>query len=171
MSEKNYIDRPPRIQPDLPTGEIGIPGPPNLENSAAQSIIQLFLPMVTIMGYLLMGIFGRGRSVWMMLPMGISVLASVGFALYSRQNSNVENEEAEKAYREKLIELRQQMNNSHDLQKRFYLYNYPDLKESLRIVTSSVNNLKNRKETTPPPRGGSKGKRQEISNTQETRKN
>ncbi len=149
MSEKTYIDRPPRIQPDIPEGEMVIPGPPNLENSAAQSIIQMFLPMITIMGYLLLGIFGRGRSLTMMIPMGLSVLASVGYSLYSRREGDVEKEEKKAAYREKLIEMRQAMQNSHDLQKRFYLYNYPNPNDSLAIIKNSLQNTENRKKGRP----------------------
>ena len=147
---KTYIDRPPRIQPDLPQGEIGIPGPPSRENRVAQSIIQLFLPMVTIGGYLLMGLFGRGRSVLMMIPMGLSVLASVGYSLYSRNQGAEEQEEKDAAYREKLIELRQTMHESHDSQKRFYYYNYPDTENSLLLVSKSLKNIENRRDGKRP---------------------
>lgn len=144
MSKKTYIDRPPRIQPDLPQGEIPIPAPPGRENRALQSLIQLLLPMVTIGGYLLMGLFGRGRSIAMMIPMGLSVLASVGYSLYSRNQGSAEQEEKEAAYREKLIELRQKMQESHDSQKRFYYYNYPGSEESLMVVSKSMRNIENR---------------------------
>ncbi|MEM7802208.1 MAG: FtsK/SpoIIIE domain-containing protein, partial [Chloroflexota bacterium] len=124
--QPRYIDRPPRIQPELPVGEVGIPSPPQEEQARNRSLIQLFLPMITIMGYLLISVFGRGRSLLFMVPMGISVLASVGVALYTRFKDQENQGRSQAAYAERLVELRKEMNVKHDMQRRFYRYNYPD---------------------------------------------
>ena len=45
-----YIDRPPRIQPELPEGKREIPQPPSLNIPAYDVLIQSALPLVTIIG-------------------------------------------------------------------------------------------------------------------------
>ncbi len=46
-----YIDRVPRIQPELPFGEVKIPNPPQDESGRGQDIISLLLPLVTVLGF------------------------------------------------------------------------------------------------------------------------
>ena len=53
MNEPLYIDRPPRIQPELPSDEIEIPPPPEKENTGMSRLIQVALPLLTIVGYIL----------------------------------------------------------------------------------------------------------------------
>lgn len=133
MPETRYIDRPPRIQPELPQGVVEVPAPPSKELQSS-SLIQLALPMVTIIGYLLISVFGRGRSLWLMIPMGLSVVASVSYSIYSSRNEKKRLAEIEAAYTERLIELRQQMMQEHDMQRRFYFHNYPEPITMLRIA-------------------------------------
>ncbi|MEM7798450.1 MAG: FtsK/SpoIIIE domain-containing protein [Chloroflexota bacterium] len=91
-----------------------------------------------------MGVLGRGRSLIMMVPMGLSVVASIGFALYSRMQSNKEREAKEASYLEQLIEIRQDMENSHDLQKRFYIHSSPNDQVSVDIINRSFNHAQDR---------------------------
>lgn len=133
MEDNNLIKRPPRIQPELPHGENPIPPPPDQSKARQQPWIQMLLPFVMIVGYLLMSVFGRGRNLLFMLPMGMSMVASVGYAIYARGKAKEDEGVAEAAYLEKLVELRDEMNLSHDMQKRFYRHNYPDVQTVYQI--------------------------------------
>ena len=83
MNEPLYIDRPPRIQPELPSAEIKIPAPPEKENAGMSRLIQVALPLLTIIGYILIStVGGQGRSPLMMLSMALSVVASTFFSIY-----------------------------------------------------------------------------------------
>ena len=82
MTQPIYIDRPPRIQPELPFDEIEIPSPPEKEEGGYTQLIQVGLPLITIMGYVLIATLGgSGRSPWLLIPMALSVVASTVFAL------------------------------------------------------------------------------------------
>ncbi len=126
MDQQRFIDRPPRIQPELPHNNVGIPAPPGEENVQNRPIIQMLLPMITIVGYLLISVFGRGRSLIFMIPMAFSMVASVGMALYTRWQDNQSKDDKQAAYAEKLVEMRKEMSVQHDMQRRFYRHNYPD---------------------------------------------
>src|SRR5688572_19376560 len=78
-----YIDRPPRIQPELPTEEREIPAPPDTEEKGGRFPVQALLPLVTIIGYVLISATGQGRNLMLMIPMGLSVVASTVFAVVS----------------------------------------------------------------------------------------
>ncbi len=134
MSEPKYIERPPRIQPELPQGAVEIPSPPGDEQEQNQSLVQIGLPLLTIVGYVLISVFGRGRSLLFILPMGMSVVASVAFALYSRHQNNKNKGVKEAAYAEQLLEMRREMTVSHDMQRRFYRHNYPEPGQVLTIA-------------------------------------
>jgi S-DNA-T family DNA segregation ATPase FtsK/SpoIIIE len=135
MNEPIYIDRPPRIQPELPSDEVEIPGPPEKEEDARARLIQVGLPLLTIIGYVLVSTLGgRGRSPLLLIPMALSVVASTGFAIYSYFKENRRRTEIERAYSERLVELNREMHMYHDMQRRFYGYNYPDRRTMFRIV-------------------------------------
>lgn len=138
MVDQKYVDRPPRIQPELPVGIIEIPTPPAKEKQF-QSYLQMALPVITIVGYLLISIFGRGRSLLMMIPMGISVLASVVFAYHSSRQNRKEQEAKEAAYTERLNELRREMVQQHDMQRRFYGYNFPEPTQVIEMALAASN--------------------------------
>ncbi len=140
MNEPNNIvtiSRPPRIQPELPFDEIEIPKPPEKEDPGFSQLIQLGLPLLTIMGYILVSSMGGGRSPWMLIPMALSVVGSVIFSIYSYRKDKQKRAEIERAYGDQLVELSKEMNQYHDLQRRFYRYNYPDKQSTLRIVKNS----------------------------------
>ncbi|MDJ0754301.1 MAG: FtsK/SpoIIIE domain-containing protein, partial [Ardenticatenaceae bacterium] len=138
MTEPVYIDRPPRIQPELPFDVIEVPSPPDKDEGQNNRLIQVALPMVTIIGYILIATLGgSGRSPAMLLPMALSVLASVGFSIYSYRKELKRKGEIERAYSDRLVEMNKEMNNYQDMQRRFYRYNYPDVASTLRIVDNT----------------------------------
>lgn len=129
-----FASRPPLDQPELPFGEVTVPSPPASETGGRQQILQLALPLVTIIGYVFVSAMGQGRSMLLLIPMGLSVIASSGAALWTLRRNNRIEAEKRAAYAQRLAELRQEMIASHDMQRRFYLYNYPDPNTVLQIA-------------------------------------
>jgi len=143
MTESLILDRPPRIQPELPSDTIEIPPPPTKDSSGIERLIQVGLPVITILGYLLMSsLGGSGRSPWLMIPMALSVIASTIFSLYSYRKEKQRQAEIEKAYSERLVELNRDMHEYHDQQRRFYNYNYPDRGKLFTIVLDAKEDLR-----------------------------
>lgn len=136
MKRLTYIDRPPRIQPDLPIGKFDIPRPPGKEENGNLQLLQAALPLVTIIGFVLLSSRG-GQSGWLAIPMALSVVAATGMALFSFRREKQKQADKEQAYNERLLELNKEMNNSHDQQRRFYRYNYPDVTTLEQIVASA----------------------------------
>jgi DNA segregation ATPase FtsK/SpoIIIE, S-DNA-T family len=134
MAEKRYIDRPPRIEPELPAGVNTIPNPPDLENNAGALLQQAFLPMIMIFGYVLASLFGQGRNMLMMIPMMLSVVATIALAVYTNAKERKLREEADTAYKRRISELRRKMESEHEQQRIYYYYNYPDSDATLRIA-------------------------------------
>jgi type VII secretion protein EccCb len=134
LAKQNYIDRPPRIQPELPSGDFTIPNPPELEENTSQPLLQAGLPMITIIGYVLVSLLGKGRSLLLIIPMGIAVVGSTLVSLYTMRRNRQLREEKEKAYKQRLYELRKDMERQHDMQRQFYNFNYPDIATTLRIA-------------------------------------
>ncbi|MCU0474580.1 MAG: hypothetical protein MUC99_00440 [Anaerolineae bacterium] len=127
------INRPPRIQPDLPQGEIDVPEPPDTEKGG-QSLVQMFLPLITIIGYVIVSASGQGRNIAMLIPMGLSVVASSGLGLWTYFKQERESREKKESYRQRLAELRREMENAHDQQRTFFAYNYPSTETVLAIA-------------------------------------
>ncbi len=102
-------------------------------------MIQVALPMITIIGYVIVSMSGQGRSMALLIPMGMSVVASsvVGLMTFLRENRR--QAELTAAYDQRLRELRQEMHLSHDIQRRFYVYNYPDSHTVLQIAKDRSN--------------------------------
>jgi len=137
MKEPIFIDRPPRIQPELPFDEVEIPSPPDKEEQGFTRLIQVALPLITIIGYILMSTMGSGRSPMMMLPMAMSVIASTAFSIYSYRKEKEKRAEIEQAYTDRLVELNKEMAEQQNQQRRFYRYNYPDSMKTLRVVENA----------------------------------
>lgn len=129
------INRPPRIQPDLPQADIEIPPPPDTDKNS-QPLIQLFLPMITIAGYLLVSLTGQGRNIALMIPMGLSVVASSGLGFWNHWRNQREIKRKREAYQTRLAELRREMESAHDQQRTFYYYNYPNI-EMVKAIASN----------------------------------
>jgi DNA segregation ATPase FtsK/SpoIIIE-like protein len=139
MNKPTFIDRPPRIQPELPIGERQIPRPPSRPQLGAQRLVEIGLPMVTIVGYILVSVFAGGSNgALLLIPMAISVVAAVAFSLYSIRDEKLKQEQAELAYANRLVELNKEMQANHDLQRRFYHYNYPDVHGTAQVVRSAM---------------------------------
>jgi type VII secretion protein EccCb len=134
MANKVYIDRPPRIEPGIPSGVNNIPNPPDTEVKVGQLLQQAFLPMVMILGYILVSMFGQGRNLAMMVPMVLSVVATVALAIYTNISEKKQREEAEAAYRRRIGELRRKMESEHEQQRIYYFYNYPNPDTTLRMA-------------------------------------
>ncbi|MEW5987095.1 MAG: FtsK/SpoIIIE domain-containing protein, partial [Chloroflexota bacterium] len=148
MAEPKYIDRPPRIQPELPKHEFEIPPPPNKEEGGNQLLIQVALPLLTIIGYVFVAAAG-GRSALLLIPMGIAVVGSSALAFYTARRNKQLRAEKEAAYHERLLELRSEMDRYHDAQRRFYNYNYPDPATVLALAATAASQAT----TTPSPNG------------------
>ena len=134
---KDYVDRPPRIQPTLPQGEVEIPPAPKRQEKTSLALRQSLLPIITIIGYVLVTVFGQGRNLLMILPMGLSVVVTSVFAFQQYRNDIKEQEDEEKEYELLLAEMRKEMINSHDMQRTFYYHNYPEPERVLKIDGSS----------------------------------
>ena len=134
MSEKIYIERPPRIEPELPSGAVSIPNPPDADPDPARLLQQAFLPLLMIMGYFLASIFGQGRNMLMMVPMLLSIVGAVSLAVYSHLQENKKLDEAKAAYKRRLGELRRKMESEHEQQRIYYFYNYPNAEQGLAIA-------------------------------------
>ena len=135
MADKTFIDRPPRIEPSLPSGVNDIPGPPDNDKDGAGSLMQqAFLPMVMIFGYVLTSTFGGGRNMLMMIPMLLSVVATIVLAFYTYLQEKKKGEAAEAAYKRAISELRRKMESEHEEQRIYYFYNYPDPGKTLGIA-------------------------------------
>lgn len=129
-----YIDRPPRVEPELPSGSYTIPNPPDIDDDPKQILSQAFLPMLMILGYVLVSMFGEGRNLMMMIPMGLSVVGSVALALYTLSETKKKKEELESAYKRRISEMRRKMESEHEQQRIYYYYNYPEAHKSIEIA-------------------------------------
>jgi DNA segregation ATPase FtsK/SpoIIIE, S-DNA-T family len=102
------------------------------------AIRQAVLPMITVVGYVLVSVFGQGRNLLMIIPMGLSVVVTTVFAFQQYRDERRKEEEEEKEYELLLAELRKDMINSHDMQRNFYYHNYPDPDRVLRIDGTNI---------------------------------
>ena len=134
MTDKIYIDRPPRIEPELPSGVREIPNPPDVETNPGAIMAQAFLPMIMIFGYILVSMFGQSTSMLMMIPMALSVVASVALAIYTNRQEKVRRELLKETYQRRISELRRQMESEQEQQKIYYYYNYPNPDVSLAMA-------------------------------------
>ncbi|MEK7807884.1 MAG: FtsK/SpoIIIE domain-containing protein [Chloroflexota bacterium] len=125
-----YIDRPPRIQPELPIAEVEIPEPPGQQTSE-QSVITLIVPLVTIVGFVFVS--GSGNILFI-IPIGLAMVLSIGLALYTARQQRKELEAKQKTYKEFLAEMRQEMTRSHNVQRIFFQHNYPDAATLIEIA-------------------------------------
>ena len=134
MADKIFIDRPPRIEPELPSGIFEVPNPPDQPDKAGQMLQQAFLPMVMIMGYVITSLFGGGRNIMMMIPMLLSVIATIVLAVYTNVQDKKHSEAADAAYKRRISELRREMESQHEQQRIYYYHNYPNPEKTLGIA-------------------------------------
>ena len=134
MAQKTYIDRPPRIEPELPSGVRNIPNPPDTDQKAGEIMAQAFLPMIMILGYIMVSMFGQSKSLLMMVPMVLSVVASVALAIYTNRQDKKQREEMKDTYKRRISEMRRQMESEHEQQRIYYFYNYPNPEKTMAIA-------------------------------------
>jgi S-DNA-T family DNA segregation ATPase FtsK/SpoIIIE len=148
LATKTYIDRPPRIEPELPSGIHEVPNPPETEEKPGEALAQAFLPMVMIFGYILVSVLGGGqsRNMFMMIPMALSVVASVAVAFYSRAQDKKMREEMADAYKRRISELRREMESKQEQQRIYYFHNYPNPETTLAIAQDISQAIANREE-------------------------
>jgi DNA segregation ATPase FtsK/SpoIIIE-like protein len=127
-----YIDRPPRIQPELPIDEIELPPAPDESRRSGQDIATMFLPVVSILGFALVS---GSRNPIFMIPMGLTMLLAVVFALFRTRRESRELKKRKRAYAALLAEKRQEMNRAHNAQRIFYHHNYPDAQTLYEIAS------------------------------------
>ncbi|MCB9137924.1 MAG: NACHT domain-containing protein [Caldilineaceae bacterium] len=134
-ADEIIVDRPPRIQPELPFEERELAGPPDKDVNGWMRLLQAALPMLTIVGYLaVMGLGGRGRTPIFMLPMAFAVVAAVIFSIYTYRQDLRRRKELIRRYDDYLAEQNREMKAAHDQQRRFYGHNYPDTERVFAIV-------------------------------------
>jgi len=129
-----YLDRPPRILPELPQGEVEIPGPPEKPESG-QMLQHLLLPFISIFGYVLISLTGQGRNPLMMIPMAFSAVATSIFAIISMRKEKKKREEIIAAYEQRLTDHRREMEEAHNVQRMHYWYNYPNVDKILEFAS------------------------------------
>ncbi len=129
--EIEYVERPPRILPELPIGEEKIPNPPEKNTAGGMDVASLILPLVSILGFLLAS--GSGNPL-AMAPMAIIMLASSGASIFQSLSGRGEYEAKKRKYVILLKELRQEMEISHNTQRTFYHHNYPDIETIKEIA-------------------------------------
>jgi DNA segregation ATPase FtsK/SpoIIIE-like protein len=134
LSKKTTINRPPRIEPELPSGTFEIPAPPDSRESGNQIIAQAALPILVILGSILAMSSGGQRSLVLMIPMGLSMLASVALGIYSFSQERKKRAAQETNYRQSIGELRRKMESEHEQQRIYYHHNFPDPDRILAIA-------------------------------------
>jgi len=138
-SSPHYVDRPPRIQPELPQGVVEIPNPPK-EDDAGTPLWQSLVPIITIIGYLLVSTSGQGSNIAFMIPMALTVVLSTGIQLYTGLTQLARRREKRLSYTRRLVEMRRDMVASHIRQRTFYEYNYPEPNVILNMKGDSQDN-------------------------------
>jgi DNA segregation ATPase FtsK/SpoIIIE, S-DNA-T family len=134
MSDKIIIDYPPRIEPQLPSGNFTIPNPPDTQTDFKQILQQAILPIVMIMGYIISTAFSKNKNLLMMIPMLLSVIATISLSVYTNTKDRKQKEEAGDAYKRRISELRRKMESEQEQQRIYYYTNYPDPEKTLGIV-------------------------------------
>jgi DNA segregation ATPase FtsK/SpoIIIE, S-DNA-T family len=128
-----YLTRPPRIQPELPAQDVTIPAPPTVQMDR-QSLLQLALPIITIIGYILISGGRGGSSILFVLPMGLSMVGSTILALLTFRRNRQNEAQAQAAYAERLMQMRHELIEAHDKQRQFYNFNHPDTETAIRMA-------------------------------------
>lgn len=148
MPESDYFNRPPRIQPEIPVGEVEIPNPPAFNPSMGQlGLLSVFVPLVTILGYSF--IAARGGRMIFILPMGLAAIltSAVGYLNWKRQQENERRKQEN--YELTLKNLREQVIEAHDQQRRVHTHNAPDPRNLLQMAEVLDPRLWERRATDP----------------------
>ena len=129
-----YIDRPPRIQPELPVNEQAIPSPPNQEDAGKGDMLTQLLPMLSMLSMMGFGGFVGSGNIGGSLVMGGVMALTVSGSLYQNWKARQNAGEKARQYINTLKQLRQDMAQSHNTQRIFYAHNYPDTATLLNVA-------------------------------------
>ncbi len=149
MSDKLFIDRPPRIQPELPQGEFTIPAPPTQEQRE-QSVLQLLLPALAVLGYVVFLVIGGTRTPWLVFPMLLIASASSAVAWMTNQRNRREWETQKQLYRERLSQIRQTLAQQQNQQRQFYNHTHPNPTQTVYIARAAYKYARDERYTNPP---------------------
>ncbi|MFV1859054.1 MAG: FtsK/SpoIIIE domain-containing protein, partial [Anaerolineales bacterium] len=127
-----YVDRPPRIQPELPIDKIELPQAPDEQPRGGQDLITLLLSTVSILGFVLVSATGNPLFI---LPIALTVVLTVVVVIFRNRREGRELEEKKRAYAEMLAEKRQEMTRAHSAQRFFYHHSYPDVPTLYEIAS------------------------------------
>ena len=125
------IDRPPRIQPELPVQEIPIPNPPEQNQASAQDMLTQIVPLLSIVGFAFFAGTGNAGAA---IPMALVMVLSVVVSIYTQWKSRQGAADKKKQYLDSLRQLRLDMTQHHNTQRIFYLHNYPDVGTLLKVA-------------------------------------
>ncbi len=139
MAAPAFFDRPPRLQPPFPSREVSIPSPPDKAGRQNQSLLEMMLPLVTIVGYILIAMGGQGRNILLIIPMTLAMGVSIGLGVWRLIQSNREFKRLKAAYETRLDSHRRQILEAHQQQRDFYHYTYPDTETTLAISQQAPN--------------------------------
>ena len=138
-SERTFIERPPRIQPELPQQIIDIPSPPDQRDQGLGELMHIALPLLMIVGYIMVAFMGDGNSnPLLIVPMALSIVASTLFSWITYREEKQKRADEAAVYQEQLHDLRRDMNTAHEAQRHFYRHNAPDAAETVQIVLDTV---------------------------------
>src|SRR5262249_37638126 len=127
-------DRPPRIQPELPVATVTIPAPPKREPTGLRQLVQLGLPLLTVIAFASVSLSsGTGRGPVALLLMSLAAVAATRFAIYGFLQDRRNHAEEERAYSTQLLAMNREMCQYHEQQRRFAFYNYPGPETILSI--------------------------------------
>jgi len=137
MNEPIFIDRPPRIQPELPFATEQIPNPPAPEERGLMQLLQAALPLLTILGTVALMASGGGQNPLLIIPMVLAMGGSTAFSIYSFRKESQHRAEIVQAYKTRLVQMNKEMHAYHDQQRRFSVYNYPEADAVLQIAQAA----------------------------------
>jgi S-DNA-T family DNA segregation ATPase FtsK/SpoIIIE len=98
------IDRPPRIQPELPADQIKIPQAPKESDNQASRLLTTVLPLVGTLGFLLSS---RSGNLLMIVIMGVVMGGSFIGAIFAQRQAKKQFEKKKQAYLVLLSSMRQ----------------------------------------------------------------
>ena len=138
-SKRTYIERPPRIQPELPVDTIDIPNPPDQRHQGIGELMHIALPLLMIVGYIMVAFMGgQGSNPLLIIPMALSIVASSIFSWMTYREERQKRAAEAAIYQEQLNDMRRDMTTAHEAQRHFYGHNAPDAAQTLQIVLDTL---------------------------------
>ncbi|ODM25548.1 type VII secretion protein EssC [Clostridium sp. Bc-iso-3] len=133
-----YIQRSPRLIPEMPGGEKAIPNPPAAANKPTMSLLPILLPPV-MMSLITIITAIVGKSSYMLLSVSmtfVSVFVSISQYISQNKKFKTDTDLRNKKYGEILHSIRKELEIAREQQKKGMLIMNPDLNECIRRVES-----------------------------------